>query len=332
MALVDRTSIGRYGMAAIAAGVFTALAVASSGPAWGQDTGDEAGAPAASRGGDDGSSRQMQMMMDARQRWQRRGPAHGPWFSAGQGCLHHDRSPRCRRRNRGPRHQQPRPDRGRVHRCRRDDPRFSAGRRRFHPDRSPGCRGPGPEPWPSASTTVVRSWASTSMPKEHPWFPAGQGPWARRDRASSPPSISGWRWPVTDRRRHQRPRPDRGRLPRCRRQGAMASCGTRAVAPGGTRASSPPSISPAPRAPGPRHQQPRPDRRRLNRLRRHRMHGFLLDDGEFITIDHPDATSEIDGARNRPLRPQRPWPDRGPIFRLTLPRFPAGRRHLHHDR
>ena len=47
MALVDRTSIGRYGMAAIAAAVFTALAVASSGPAWGQDTGDADEAPPA---------------------------------------------------------------------------------------------------------------------------------------------------------------------------------------------------------------------------------------------------------------------------------------------
>ena len=43
MALVDRSSIRRYGMAAIATGVFTALAVASPGPAWGQDTGDAAG-------------------------------------------------------------------------------------------------------------------------------------------------------------------------------------------------------------------------------------------------------------------------------------------------
>ena len=41
MALVDRTSIRRHGMAASVVGVFTALAVASAGPAWGQDTGDE---------------------------------------------------------------------------------------------------------------------------------------------------------------------------------------------------------------------------------------------------------------------------------------------------
>jgi uncharacterized membrane protein len=47
MALVDRTGIGRYGIAAIAAGVLMALAVASSVPAWGQDTGDQAGGPAA---------------------------------------------------------------------------------------------------------------------------------------------------------------------------------------------------------------------------------------------------------------------------------------------
>ena len=58
MALLDRTSIRRHGMAAIVAAVFAALAAASAGPAWGQDTGDparDAMAPA----------RMMQMMMDA---------------------------------------------------------------------------------------------------------------------------------------------------------------------------------------------------------------------------------------------------------------------------
>jgi uncharacterized membrane protein len=46
VALVDRTSIGRYGIAAIAAGVLMALAVASAGRARGQDAGDAAGAAA----------------------------------------------------------------------------------------------------------------------------------------------------------------------------------------------------------------------------------------------------------------------------------------------
>ena len=46
MALPDHTSIGRYGMAAIVAAVLTALAVASPGPAWGQEAGDAAGAAA----------------------------------------------------------------------------------------------------------------------------------------------------------------------------------------------------------------------------------------------------------------------------------------------
>jgi probable HAF family extracellular repeat protein len=46
MALVDRTSISRWGMAAVVAAAVTALAVANSGSAWGQDTGDEDGAPA----------------------------------------------------------------------------------------------------------------------------------------------------------------------------------------------------------------------------------------------------------------------------------------------
>ena len=47
MALLDRTSIRRHGMTAIATAVFTALAVANSGPAWGQDTGSADEAPQA---------------------------------------------------------------------------------------------------------------------------------------------------------------------------------------------------------------------------------------------------------------------------------------------
>jgi hypothetical protein len=45
MALIDCTSIGRYGATVIVAAVLTALAVASSGPAWGQNAGDADGAP-----------------------------------------------------------------------------------------------------------------------------------------------------------------------------------------------------------------------------------------------------------------------------------------------
>jgi uncharacterized membrane protein len=47
MALGDRITIGRYGMAAIAAAVLMAVAVASSGPARGQDAGDQSEGPAA---------------------------------------------------------------------------------------------------------------------------------------------------------------------------------------------------------------------------------------------------------------------------------------------
>jgi hypothetical protein len=47
MALVGRISIGRHGFAAIAAVVFTALAVVGSGHARGQDAGDQAGGPPA---------------------------------------------------------------------------------------------------------------------------------------------------------------------------------------------------------------------------------------------------------------------------------------------
>jgi probable HAF family extracellular repeat protein len=63
MALSDRTSIRRRGLAAIAAGVFTALAVASSGPAWGQEAGDPAAAPAASQAGTLAPAGMMQMLM-----------------------------------------------------------------------------------------------------------------------------------------------------------------------------------------------------------------------------------------------------------------------------
>jgi uncharacterized membrane protein len=49
MALIDRTSIRRRWMTAIATGVLTALAAISQAPAWGQDAGNSAGAPAASQ-------------------------------------------------------------------------------------------------------------------------------------------------------------------------------------------------------------------------------------------------------------------------------------------
>ena len=56
MTFVDHSSIRRRWMAAIATGVFTALAVSSPGPAWGQDTGDPVGS-GSTRGGGDGSRR-----------------------------------------------------------------------------------------------------------------------------------------------------------------------------------------------------------------------------------------------------------------------------------
>jgi probable HAF family extracellular repeat protein len=65
MALVDRTSIRRRRMAAIATGVFTALALANSGLAWGQDTGDGGGASAASPAEVMAPAGMMQMMMGA---------------------------------------------------------------------------------------------------------------------------------------------------------------------------------------------------------------------------------------------------------------------------
>jgi uncharacterized membrane protein len=62
---VDRTNIGRCGIAAIAAGGLMALAVASSGPAWGQETGDADRAPGASPAEAMALADMMQMMMGA---------------------------------------------------------------------------------------------------------------------------------------------------------------------------------------------------------------------------------------------------------------------------
>jgi uncharacterized membrane protein len=56
--LLDRTNIGRFRMAAIVAALLTALAVASSGVAWAQEIDDPARAPAASQ-----AETMMQMMM-----------------------------------------------------------------------------------------------------------------------------------------------------------------------------------------------------------------------------------------------------------------------------
>ena len=63
MALSDRTSIRRQVLTAIAAGVCTALAVAGSGSAWGQDPGDPAAQ--AETVAPDAMQMMMQMMMGA---------------------------------------------------------------------------------------------------------------------------------------------------------------------------------------------------------------------------------------------------------------------------
>jgi hypothetical protein len=54
MGLVDHTSIRRQMLTAIAAGIFTSLAVSSAGVAWGQDAGLGWGGHRSSRDADDG--------------------------------------------------------------------------------------------------------------------------------------------------------------------------------------------------------------------------------------------------------------------------------------
>ena len=152
MTLGDRTSIRRHGMAAVVGYLAHSARGGQSGAGMRAGSWRPGRGSGSIPGGDHGASRHDADVDGRHQRQRRRCPAHGPRFSVGQGCLHHDRSPRCRGRNRGLRNQQPRPDRGRVHRCRRDDLRLSAGRWCFYPDRSPGrrlgTRGRNPGPWP----------------------------------------------------------------------------------------------------------------------------------------------------------------------------------------
>ena len=84
-------------MAAIVAAVLTALAVTSSGPAWGQDTGDADEGPAAPEAEAMGPAGMMQMLMGAPSDDGDTAPLIWPRFSSGREFLHHDRSSRSRR-------------------------------------------------------------------------------------------------------------------------------------------------------------------------------------------------------------------------------------------
>ena len=300
MALVDRTSIGRYGMAAIVAAVFTALAVASSGPAWGQDTGDAAEGPAAPEaeamapGG-------MQMMMGA--------PSDDGDSAAliGHGFLldkdvfttidHPDAVAETGApgiNNRGQIVGGYIDAEGTIHGFLLDDGVFTPI---DHPDAGSG---PGPEPSPSASTTGARSWASTSMPTEaiH-GFLLDKGRGAQRDRASSPPSIIRM---AGSGRTTAFGINDRGRI-----VGSYIDAGGKGhgfVRDKGrgdrrTKASSPPIDFPGAAKTLALGLNNRDQIVGATSMPKERCHGFLLDEGEFTTIDHPDAAS---GTKRNPGR------------------------------
>ena len=334
MALMDRTSMGRYGMAAIAAGVFTALAVASSGPAWGQDSRRRNRDPTIIPRSGDGATRHADddgRPSDSGDAAQLTG--HG--FLLDKGVFtaidHPDAVGETAVfgiNNRGRIVGAYTDAEGTVRSFLLDDGVFTPIE---HPERRPAAtiafglndRGQVVGAYVDADGSCqVSCWTGamvlgtrgSSSAIDHPdagtepctgTVPSASttaaGSWA----STSMPSGKGpWlragqgpRRPAGRRRLHHHRFP--GRRPRHR---------------------------------GPSHQQPRPDVGFYNPSEATASkRGFLLDDGEFTTIDHPDATFEIDGAGTNLFGLN----DRGQIvgqFRFKLSRFPAERRHLHHDR
>jgi hypothetical protein len=147
VALSKCTTVRRPTCALVAGAVVVAsLGVASSGPAWGQDAGDADGAPTNPFPAntfhafllDDGEFTTIDPpgasgALTAATGINDHGQVVGYYFEAdgitAHGFLrdekrrvHHDRSSGCPVRNRGPRHQQPWPDRGRLRRRRRYGP------------------------------------------------------------------------------------------------------------------------------------------------------------------------------------------------------------------
>ena len=199
----------------------------------------------------------------------------------------------------------------------KERPRLSAGPRRLHRDRSPRNAGV-TEPWPSASTTGAKSSAFTSMlTEEGHGFLHDKGFGARRTRASSPPSIIRMPARSRDRNRtlrHQRPWPDRGQLhrsPDAKAHGFVRDKGRGARRDEGvfTTIDFPGAATTLALAINNRDQI----LGTAIELPKNRKHGFLLQEVEFIAIDQPGCHLGGQRRRNRPLRPQRSWPDRGPI-------------------
>jgi hypothetical protein len=147
VALSKCTTVRRPTCALVAGAVVVAsLGVASSGPAWGQDAGDADGAPTNPFPAntfhafllDDGEFTTIDPpgasgALTAATGINDHGQVVGYYFESGRNNsprlppgrerrVHHDRSSGCPVRNRGPRHQQPWPDRGRLRRRRRYGP------------------------------------------------------------------------------------------------------------------------------------------------------------------------------------------------------------------
>ena len=189
--------------AAIAAAVvFSALAVASGAPAWAAGQAAKPKAAAAALGPEHGLS----------QAWQH-ARHQGPWVRARrERCLHHHRCPRRQHVHRGHRHQRHRRDRRRLRRCPWNNTRLSAaGARCFHHHRCPrrGHHRRVEDQQPRANRRRVQCRSQHRSLRSVPWVFARQG-------CADDHRRSGRRAHSSE--RHQQPGPDRGPVPRCRRQ------------------------------------------------------------------------------------------------------------------
>ena len=341
MALADRTSIGRYGIAAIAAASLHGARGGQFGAGVGAGSRRPGRGSGSIPGGDHGSSRHDADVDGRHQRQRRRCPAHGPRFSLGQGCLHHDRSSGCRRQklgrfginNRGQIVGAYIDAEGTIHGFLLDDGVFTPI---DHPDAAsgPGAGTAGPRPQRPGSdrgrvrrcrrnASMVSCWTKAWVRRAEGVFTTIDPPDAAR------PGSGTTAFGINDRGRIVGVYVDVGG------KGPWLRAGQGPWRPAGR---------------GRLHHHRFPGRRRRHRGPAINNRGQIVGCYNRLRSDSVEARVSagrrrvhhhrssgchlgIDGARNHPLRPQRPWPDRGPVLDPTsLPRFPAEQRHLHHDR